>query len=345
MQAFRLFKIAADGGQPDAQFIVGQIYAVVMKNYDEAAVMYRRADKAGHSDAQLNLGLCYISGEGVIRDSVQAVKCFRRAADAGSAGAQSNLGLYYYNGNGVDFSHKQAVELYQQAAEAGHLDAQTNLGRCYINGNGVPQDPEQVVKWFWRAAKAGNAEAQFNLGLCYYNGNGVDRSHKLAVAWYLQAADAGQPDAQYRLGLLYAEGRGGLNVNAERAREFFSAGSGWGACISRAGTLVNSVTTACPSTHPTGLRCKFDLIATRQERVHHQSVRVGSFPARRPVPSCRTQSLELFMVAHSHWQRSLLLGSQCSLHVNDTIARLRLLRQERLLDLPLDVVLMPSSTT
>jgi len=43
----------------------------------------------------------YANGEGVPKDSVQAVKWFRKAAEQGDADSQFNLGVMYANGEGV----------------------------------------------------------------------------------------------------------------------------------------------------------------------------------------------------------------------------------------------------
>jgi len=58
----------ADQGEAGAQHSLGQSYSVghnVPPDYDEAAVLYRRAADQGHLDAQCGLGLCYREGRGV----------------------------------------------------------------------------------------------------------------------------------------------------------------------------------------------------------------------------------------------------------------------------------------
>ncbi len=61
----------------------------------------RARAEAGDAEAQYNLGLMYVNGEGVPEDDVEAVRLFRLAADQGLAEAQTNLGLMYDNGSGV----------------------------------------------------------------------------------------------------------------------------------------------------------------------------------------------------------------------------------------------------
>ena len=62
----------------------------------------------GDVDAQYNLAVRYIAGEGVSQDYAEAAKWYRRAADQGDAMAQSNLGWMYYNGEGVPQDYVQA---------------------------------------------------------------------------------------------------------------------------------------------------------------------------------------------------------------------------------------------
>ena len=57
-----------------------------------------KAADQGHASGQLNLGVMYDNGEGVLKDDAEAVRWYRLAADQGDAAAQFNLGLMYANG-------------------------------------------------------------------------------------------------------------------------------------------------------------------------------------------------------------------------------------------------------
>lgn len=98
-----------------------------------------RAEK-GDALAQLNLGYCYNTGQGVTKDEVEAVKWYRKAAEQGNAQAQDSLGVCYSNGYGVAKDNAEAVKWYRKAAEQGYAEAQLNLGWCYSNGFGVTQN-------------------------------------------------------------------------------------------------------------------------------------------------------------------------------------------------------------
>lgn len=103
-------------------------------------------------------------------DFQTAFKEFKLSAHQGVAQAQFNLGVMYVNGQGVAQDNEEAVKWFRKAADQGHASAQNNLGFMYANGRGVAQDYAQAVYWYRKAADQGHAEAQNNLGVMYDNG-------------------------------------------------------------------------------------------------------------------------------------------------------------------------------
>ncbi len=104
-----------------------------------------------------------LSGQVLDNDPELAAGWFFRAAEQGYADAQFNLGLMYINGEGVPQDIPHAVELFQKAAEQGHVDAQNNLGAMYFTGEGVTRDEKKAIEWFEKAAAQGNEDARANL--------------------------------------------------------------------------------------------------------------------------------------------------------------------------------------
>ncbi len=76
----------------------------------------------GDPDAQYELGICYLHGEGVERNEEEAVKWLTEAAEQGHVDAQYELGIYYTY---VDY--EEAAKWLTEAAEQGHVDAQKKL--------------------------------------------------------------------------------------------------------------------------------------------------------------------------------------------------------------------------
>ena len=66
----------------------------------------------------------------------------RMAADQGHAWAQGDLGFAYQHGEGVAKDTKEAVHWYRMAADQGGAFAQTKLGLAYSTGDRRCQRPE-----------------------------------------------------------------------------------------------------------------------------------------------------------------------------------------------------------
>ena len=60
-------------------------------------------------------------------DYPSAVKWYRKAAEQGLDIAQLMLGKCYSSGQGVELNYEEATKWYQKAAEQGNTDALTNL--------------------------------------------------------------------------------------------------------------------------------------------------------------------------------------------------------------------------
>lgn len=85
----------------------------------------------------------------------QAAALFRQAAELGDPEAQYNLGLLYMEGNGLKKDEKIAAGWIQKAADQGHNEALRKLAWCYLYGRGVRQSLAQSVKLSQKASGAG----------------------------------------------------------------------------------------------------------------------------------------------------------------------------------------------
>ncbi|MEE4381641.1 MAG: caspase family protein, partial [Pseudomonadales bacterium] len=80
--ALRVWMDAAQGGDPEAQTNVGEIFEKGLgtePNYVAAAEWYRRAAEQGYTRAQFNLGTLYEQGLGVPENRLEALNWYRRA--------------------------------------------------------------------------------------------------------------------------------------------------------------------------------------------------------------------------------------------------------------------------
>lgn len=91
---------AAEGGDAEARFILGQLYERgegLNQSYKKAAKWYKRAAEQGIAKAQFCLGQMYEYGVGVPQNNMKAVNWYRLAAEEGIAAAQYRMGeLYEY---------------------------------------------------------------------------------------------------------------------------------------------------------------------------------------------------------------------------------------------------------
>lgn len=129
------------------------------EKYEEAFSLFKVMAEAGDPEAQHNLALLYRTGKGTEKNLELSGAWFRKAADQGVSDAQYYLGYMYDTGEGVDQNSKYAYVWYRKAAERGHGLAQINLGVIYANGLGIQQDIEQAYLWFHVAAAQGYSAA------------------------------------------------------------------------------------------------------------------------------------------------------------------------------------------
>lgn len=65
-----------------------------------------------------------------------ALKYFKKAAELNNPVGQSGLGLMYLHGRGVPKDTNQALKYFKLAADQGWVDGQLQLGNMYF-GNGI----------------------------------------------------------------------------------------------------------------------------------------------------------------------------------------------------------------
>ena len=153
-----LLEASAKYGIAQAQLRLG-IIAHSDNNFPRAFNFFSQAATQGLAEARYELGSMYYFGEGVAKDTVEAVRLFRLAAEQGIAIALLQLGLMYYNGKGVDRDYAEAARLFHLAANHGDAVAQLNLGVLYWHGLGVDQNYAEAARLFRQAAEQGDDNA------------------------------------------------------------------------------------------------------------------------------------------------------------------------------------------
>ncbi len=130
------------------------------KDYARAAKLLRPLAEQGNANAQLNLGVMYENGQGVLQEYREAAKWYRLAAEQGNVPAQANLGVIYRNGQGVLQNYQEALKWTRLSAEQGNALAQSILGAMYNTGQGVPQDFVRAHMWLNIANANADSEKQ-----------------------------------------------------------------------------------------------------------------------------------------------------------------------------------------
>jgi len=109
----------------------------------------------------------------------------------GDAGAQLQLGLRYAEGDGVIQNDKEAAKWLALAAQQGLPEAQYQYGLALLQGRGVVQDYRAAFIWIEKPAKGGYAQAQYSLGELYRYGTGTAIDKARAYLWFNLAAAQG----------------------------------------------------------------------------------------------------------------------------------------------------------
>ena len=138
-KALHWLKQSVKGENPMACLQVGLYYYYTVKTetaYKKAFELFTDAYNFGENEAIINIGLCYLQGNGVKEDKKEAVKCFKTAAEKYSSGvAYHNLGICYENGFGVRKDYKKAIEMYGKAVENGEKAGLEAIKRVYLKMN------------------------------------------------------------------------------------------------------------------------------------------------------------------------------------------------------------------
>jgi TPR repeat protein len=97
-------------------------------------------------------------------------------AEQGDAEAQLQMGMRYAEGDGVIQNDKEAARWFALAAKQGLAEAQYRYGLVLLQGRGVVQDYKSGFSWIENPAQRGHAKAQYRLGELYRYGTAIDKS-------------------------------------------------------------------------------------------------------------------------------------------------------------------------
>ena len=212
---------------------------VFSNDFDEK---FKKA-KEGDPGAQFSVGLAYLIGDAVEKNSVEGNKWIHLAAENGYPAAQLYYGQFLPN-------KTVGLQWIGKAANNGDAKAQRFLGELFRTENNgyVGKDIDEAIRWLTMAANnigsfstIGDKEAIFRLAMMYEEGDGVKKDPVKSSEWLSKlvnesgdleyteqyytmgkqlakvldyhtimplriAAERNHPGAQYELGLLYEYG-------------------------------------------------------------------------------------------------------------------------------------------
>jgi TPR repeat protein len=177
---------------PQAQVLASDMWTGLFEEQLEAA-------EGGEVDAQYEVGIMYLKGQGVAQSRSKAVQWLKSASESGHTKAASKL-------RRMDGEEDKFKEL-QNTAASGTADAQYELATMYLKGHGTEQNTAAARKWLGKAAKQNHEKAITRLGILNYKGEDGSRDYAAALKLFNRV----QQDsvlAQYYLGEMYASGKG-----------------------------------------------------------------------------------------------------------------------------------------
>ncbi len=221
-RALALFAAAAEAGDPEAAFMVGERFLEgkgTLRQPFEAARWYLRAAHAGHVRAQCRLAQLHLFG-------------LPKAA----AGQDNGLFDPVATG-GADFH--AALFWAQPAAAAGSAEAQAMLGHVMTYGPEELRDHSAALSWYRKSAEQDCPQGRLGHALALMRNSDAEESTSVARDELLRAAEAGLPTAHYLLGV-FAESPDGRTPDDTTARQHYriAAEAGLGTAQARLGVLL-----------------------------------------------------------------------------------------------------------
>lgn len=145
-------------GDVQAQAIAGAMHERGIGtpvDLSEALRWYRLAAENGQPAAQFRLGV--LLSRASPPDEAAAARWYAAAAEGGIAQAAYNLAVFYETGRGVEPDEARAAALYEQAFRGGIAQAAMNRGLLALREN--PPDAAVAYLWLLRAGRSGLAQA------------------------------------------------------------------------------------------------------------------------------------------------------------------------------------------
>lgn len=125
-----------------------------------ATFVLKEKARSGDPFAQHELGLRYIMGIGLPKDTVKAAYWIGKAADKKLPAANFNYAIMLHGGIGTKWNPFEAYKNFKVSAESGMEQAQYILGLMYTDNLIVNKNLMEAKKWLKKSAEKGFEEAK-----------------------------------------------------------------------------------------------------------------------------------------------------------------------------------------
>jgi len=195
----------------------GSVFAIGNNEYNQCEVSLVQIDatpieeieefaQKGDARALRILGMKYLYGSEIDKDTRKAFTYFEASAEKGDHIAKSFVGTYYYDGMNGAVDKEKAKELFTEAVATidGSARAEYYLGMMYENGDEsakIEKNLDTAMERYKRAADQGSVSGAYRLGKLALKSN---ENNQYDARYYLKyASERGSGDAQLELGHLY----------------------------------------------------------------------------------------------------------------------------------------------
>ena len=135
-----------------------------------------KAANQGHADAQDSLGDVYFNRVSRTPEDLEtAVNWYKKSAAKGNPSAQHSLGMCFLYGDGIAQNSVEALKYLTKSAEQDYLFAKQRLGNIFYRGSvGIPENDTFAIKWYKRVVAQLPNDREANQALQHYTNIGIN---------------------------------------------------------------------------------------------------------------------------------------------------------------------------
>ena len=157
-------------------------------------------------------------GEGGPPDAAGAALYYRVAAEAGHTQAQLAFAHSTLNGQGTREDIATALYWFERAAASGEPEGAHQLGLLYARGDHVPLDLDEATRWWEHAGRLGHGPSLLYLGHLFAEPPLTHERAVKAMGHFLDATEYDEPEAAMRASLLESRLEAALAHSTPNAR-------------------------------------------------------------------------------------------------------------------------------